>query len=431
MRQVKAEYTGETSRTAYLRGREHWEGLESEKEKNPLWKHCMEKHGGTKVNFNMKVLRSHRTPLSRQVHESVEIDSSKADIVMNSKGEWNGSRLPRIIIEVGEELQEDEEDTMAGTNTKIKAGPIFRSGENWKINNTKKRKSYDESSPGTKRRRINGSGIDKTGVKQEHPECSQAQSKKNKKISTENEEQRKESKESKLMKRWLTRKEKLECGKAQPKEWQDEEENTECGLTQPITNAETTSRNVGECDEERRKSTECRSAQSPEWPKNERREGCGLTQPIENAEFGENVRAQIEVENVTKLQEEGKATACGLTQPVNKAETGENAECGMVQSERGLDQSLGISLRKRKRNGRRKYKLKKTEEKMKIDGAKCGNEYGMTKSKLTKPERSKCKAVFEMDKKKATSIKNEGERKTECAQAQSPKSETDMSNNAQ
>ena len=223
MRQVKAEYTGETSRTAYLRGREHWEGLESQKEKNALWKHCVEKHGGTKVNFSMKVLRSHKTPLSRQVHESVEIDSSKADIVMNSKGEWNGSRIPRIIIEVGEELQEDEEDSMAGTNTKIRAGPISRSGESWRINNTKKRKSNDESSPGTKRRRVNGSEIDRTEDNQDNPECSQAQSKmkeyetmsKMKKTSTKKERQEKECKESKLMKRWLTRNEKAECGKAQ------------------------------------------------------------------------------------------------------------------------------------------------------------------------------------------------------------------------
>ena len=109
-RQVKAEYTGETSRTAYLRGREHVEGLRNNNPKNALWKHCSQDHGGKEADFKMKILRSHKTPLTRQVHEGVEINSSKADIIMNSKGEWNGSRIPRVVIEVGEKIQDDEDD---------------------------------------------------------------------------------------------------------------------------------------------------------------------------------------------------------------------------------------------------------------------------------------------------------------------------------
>ena len=56
----------------------------------------------------MKVLRSHRAPLSRQIQEGVEIENSTAKIVMNSKGEWNGSRIPRVVVEVGEKLHEEE-----------------------------------------------------------------------------------------------------------------------------------------------------------------------------------------------------------------------------------------------------------------------------------------------------------------------------------
>ena len=57
----------------------------------------------------MKVVERHRSPLSRQVHEGVELELCKAGVVMNSKAEWNGSRLPRIIIEQGEDLTEDIE----------------------------------------------------------------------------------------------------------------------------------------------------------------------------------------------------------------------------------------------------------------------------------------------------------------------------------
>ena len=39
----------------------------------------------------------------------MEIEGNKADIIMNSKSEWNQSRLPRIIIESGEEIREDED----------------------------------------------------------------------------------------------------------------------------------------------------------------------------------------------------------------------------------------------------------------------------------------------------------------------------------
>ena len=94
--QVKAEYTGESSRTTYLRGREHMDGLQKRKEDNALWKHCVQEHGGREVQFRMKMMRSHLTPLTRQIQEGVEIENSKADIIMNSKGEWNGSRIPRI-----------------------------------------------------------------------------------------------------------------------------------------------------------------------------------------------------------------------------------------------------------------------------------------------------------------------------------------------
>ena len=57
----------------------------------------------------MKVVESHRSPLSRQVQEGVEIETNGAEVLMNSKSEWNQSRLPRIIIEAGGTQTEDKE----------------------------------------------------------------------------------------------------------------------------------------------------------------------------------------------------------------------------------------------------------------------------------------------------------------------------------
>ena len=95
---ISARYYGESSR---FRGQEHSHGLEKKLEDNPLYKHDVLHHAGVKSEFTMKVLRQHKTPLARLIQESVEIEMSRDDLIMNSKGEYNGSRVPRIKIEVG------------------------------------------------------------------------------------------------------------------------------------------------------------------------------------------------------------------------------------------------------------------------------------------------------------------------------------------
>jgi hypothetical protein len=102
------EYVGETSRTAWERQKEHKEGLRRKDEKGALWKHCENEHEGETQAFSMEVLRKFKGSLARQVSEAVEIMSSKADCLMNSKGEYGGVRLPRIVIEMGDKVREDE-----------------------------------------------------------------------------------------------------------------------------------------------------------------------------------------------------------------------------------------------------------------------------------------------------------------------------------
>ena len=100
-RGTSAMYWGESARTGFKRGKEHVEGLFKEWEKAPLWRHSSTFHNGTKelAWYEMRVVRSHRTPLNRQVDEGVEIALCTADIVMNSTAELNGTRIPRIVIE--------------------------------------------------------------------------------------------------------------------------------------------------------------------------------------------------------------------------------------------------------------------------------------------------------------------------------------------
>ena len=49
----------------------------------------------------MGVLRKHKAPLSRQMHKATEIDCSKAKIILKSKSEYNGARVPWVTVEVG------------------------------------------------------------------------------------------------------------------------------------------------------------------------------------------------------------------------------------------------------------------------------------------------------------------------------------------
>ena len=73
-------------------------------EDNVLTKHDKLHHGGDPGTYSMHVVRMHKTALGRQIHEATLIQHSDADIQMNSKSEYNGPRIPRISIEVGDKV---------------------------------------------------------------------------------------------------------------------------------------------------------------------------------------------------------------------------------------------------------------------------------------------------------------------------------------
>ena len=72
----------------------HWEECHSEEEKEPT--------------FSMQVVRTFLKPLQRQVAESVAITNCEADFRMNSKNEWGAAKIPRIVIELGSKVIQEE-----------------------------------------------------------------------------------------------------------------------------------------------------------------------------------------------------------------------------------------------------------------------------------------------------------------------------------
>ena len=95
-------------------------------------------HQGTleREDLQLRVVEQHRSPLTRQIHEGVELECNKADVVMNSKTEWNHSKIPRIMIEVGDKV---EEDTMSGMSRSTELGGKERGEKSLKIRNAEKR----------------------------------------------------------------------------------------------------------------------------------------------------------------------------------------------------------------------------------------------------------------------------------------------------
>ena len=75
---------------------------------------------------------------------------------MNSKGEWNGSRIPRVVVEVADEVQEEEGEEQRNFKSK-KIDKSRSTGERgrWNMENLKKRKrGQDETEEKEKVKRI-------------------------------------------------------------------------------------------------------------------------------------------------------------------------------------------------------------------------------------------------------------------------------------
>ena len=92
-------YIGETSRSAYTRGKEHMKSLAKREERSVLWKHRKEKHNSKTQKFEMNVTGFYSNDaMLRQISEGVRINKVPEGSLMNSKSEWNCFRVPRTIV---------------------------------------------------------------------------------------------------------------------------------------------------------------------------------------------------------------------------------------------------------------------------------------------------------------------------------------------
>ena len=96
----KSTYKGETACNAHTRGGEHMGRLAAKDLSNsPLWRHCLEQHGGEVQTFLMSVTGTYRNdPMLRQITEAVQINNMNVSERMNDRAEWNMTRIPRTVI---------------------------------------------------------------------------------------------------------------------------------------------------------------------------------------------------------------------------------------------------------------------------------------------------------------------------------------------
>ena len=97
---VVAEYQGETSKSAFTRGKKHLDEFKAFLRTNCMVIHNITHHNSSRtLNFEMVVLKTVRGATERQIDESIRINSSTADIIMNSGSEWRADAIPRAAFQ--------------------------------------------------------------------------------------------------------------------------------------------------------------------------------------------------------------------------------------------------------------------------------------------------------------------------------------------
>ena len=99
-------YVGETSRSIYERGKEHYEGARRRADNNHMVRHVKMEHKEDEApNFSLRVVKHYKTALARQVAEAVRIRRRGGEgAILNSRGEFSRSYIPRLTVK-----EEDEE----------------------------------------------------------------------------------------------------------------------------------------------------------------------------------------------------------------------------------------------------------------------------------------------------------------------------------
>ena len=102
-------YTGETSRSLGERAGEHMEAARELDRGSHMVKHWFLDHPGegSLPNFQFRVIGKYKDCLTRQIKEAIRVQNRPNNL--NSKGEWGGGTIPRLVVEKAEWERKKEE----------------------------------------------------------------------------------------------------------------------------------------------------------------------------------------------------------------------------------------------------------------------------------------------------------------------------------
>ena len=101
-RESRAIYWGKSARNGHLRGSEHYRALQRKDKQSIMYKHIVDKHGEKKedVDFNMKIVKTFKDCLNRQIFEGRMIRNEAEGSLLNSKSELYGPSIKRKVFDV-------------------------------------------------------------------------------------------------------------------------------------------------------------------------------------------------------------------------------------------------------------------------------------------------------------------------------------------
>ena len=156
---IDRRYIGESARSAYERGVEHQTGYTSQSLDNHMFKHHQIDHqdAETLPEFTMSVIKTHQSPLYRQVHEAIMIMKFES-VTLNSKGEFNRCQLPRLSVMMGERevaekkddrtVDDDDDEDLDNTKTKRKQAAV-QNVRKYKRRKIDQQREQAEAEPGS------------------------------------------------------------------------------------------------------------------------------------------------------------------------------------------------------------------------------------------------------------------------------------------
>ena len=135
-------YVGESARSLYERGKEHWRDFKNKHEDSHILKHHQIHHGGLgDPSFHLRPIKFLNAPLTRQISEAVRIERMGEDILLNSKGEYNRCTLGRLTI--GEVVEDNKEDNQISKLEEERRGAIEDNTKEWESSKLVKRRAEE------------------------------------------------------------------------------------------------------------------------------------------------------------------------------------------------------------------------------------------------------------------------------------------------